>query len=179
MEVLVHGKQLEVPERVKEYAEKRLNKLDKYLSGLASLKVVLSMERTRAATQRAVVEATLSRNGTVLRGEERAADFFTAIDAVADIMHRQILRYKAKHQKREPTHKNAIVEETLPIPEEPGRIVREKRFQMRPMTADEALDQMELLGHNFFLFYNSATKQFNVLYRRRDGDYGLIEPEVQ
>jgi putative sigma-54 modulation protein len=107
---------------------------------------------------------------------------FASIDAVADKLHRQIARFKDKRARRG----RAVHGEELPVPEEEvelpedeeGAVVRVKRFLVRPMSEDEAIEQMELLGHDFFLFYNAATESMNVVYRRRDGNYGLLQPEL-
>ncbi len=132
------------------------------------------------------MEITLYDNkGAVLRGEERSSDLFAAIDAVVDTMYRQISRYKGKRIAR---YRHANAEEELmtapPIEEEAEggeeepQIVRVKRFAMAPMTPEEAIEQMELLGHSFFVFYNPDEGNINVIYRRRDGNYGLIIPEL-
>jgi len=128
-----------------------------------------------------VCQATLRANGTILRAEERSDDMFTSIDAVLDKMYRQIARYKGKRKNR---WRGAGAQvEPLPLeieeePEEESRIVRYKRFAMAPMNPEEAVEQMELLGHDFFVFYNADEGQINVLYRRKDSDYGVIQPEL-
>ena len=116
-------------------------------------------------------------HGTILRAEERTNDMFASIDAVLDKMYRQIARYKGKRQDRW----HAAAEE-LPIEEaieeHVGEIVRVKRFEVRPMTAEEAIEQMELLGHLFYVFLNANDNAINVLYKRGDGNYGLLQPEL-
>jgi putative sigma-54 modulation protein len=119
---------------------------------------------------------TLDANGTLLRAEEKAENLLVAIDKVVPVIDRQIERYKGKLYKKGktgPSIKAGLNEE--PAPE----VVRTKRFTMKPMSVEDAVDQMELLGHDFFLFYNSATKEYNLLYRRKDGNYSMIEPELQ
>ena len=117
-------------------------------------------------------------NGTILRAEERHSDMFAAIDAVRDKLQRQIKRFKEKQVRVKARAQAAAVEQEL-LPEEEvfPRIVRNKRFTVNAMTPEEAIEQMELLGHDFFVFYDSDASALNVLYRRRDGNYGLLQPE--
>ena len=121
---------------------------------------------------------TLGGDGTILRAEERSDDIFASIDAVLDKIHRQIARYKGKRRARGRRARG----EPIPIEEleeEAHSIVRVKQFSMIPMTQHEAIEQMELLGHDFFVFFNSEVEGINVLYRRKDGDYGLLQPELK
>jgi putative sigma-54 modulation protein len=178
MNVIVSGKNLEVSEGLKEYVEKKIGKLERKLPSLSEARVELTLEKTRNASQREVVQVTLRTNGTILRGEERASDFGTAVDIVAEKLEKQVERYKGKHYRGRAAR--AKIEETIEEPE-PNipYIARRKKFRTPPMTEDEAIEQMELLGHNFFLFINEKTKSLNVLYRREDDNYGLIEPETE
>jgi putative sigma-54 modulation protein len=156
---------------------------------LNQVDVDLSTENTRSANEREVAQITIRDNrGTILRAEERSNDIFTAVDAVIDKLYRQISRYRGKRQNKwRNSPDTASILEPLPIEEElealeeeegAERIVRYKRFTMRPMAAEEAIEQMELLGHDFFVFYNMDDDAVNVLYRRHDGDYGLLQPEL-
>ncbi len=185
MQMVIKGKNLEVPEPLRDYVQKKLGKLDRYLDNITSVTVELAREKTKSSQDRHVAQVTLLANGTILRGEEKADELHTAIDSVANVMHRQIVRYKEKLYSRGRTSAG----KPLPIEGEEGapleavnepsrRIVKMKQFSIKPMTVEEAVDQMELLGHDFFVFFNAATEQVNVLYRRDDGDYGLIEPEA-
>lgn len=178
MQLIISGKNLEVSDGLKNYVEKKVGKLDRYLPTLTEARVELALEKTKNAKQSQVVQVTLRTNGTILRGEERSSDFGAAIDTVVDKLHRQIERYKTKH-----AHPRTPVEpETAPTPPmTPAEvhIVRKKRFHILPMTEEEAIEQMELLGHNFFLFADRDDGKLNVVYRRNDGDYGLIEPEIK
>jgi putative sigma-54 modulation protein len=120
--------------------------------------------------------------GTILRAEERSSDLSASIDAVLDKMYRQVMRYKGKHYRGRPQVREAEepleeMEDLELFPDEPRHIVRIKRFPTPPMDEEEAIEQMELLGHDFFVFMNAESGEINVLYRRRDGDYGLIIPE--
>lgn len=183
MDLHISSHNLEVTEYLRQYIEKKIGKLDRYLPEITEARVDLSTENTRSAGELQVAQVTLRVNGTYIRGEERTHDIFASIDAVLDKLYRQIARYKGKRQDRW-KGKGAYQPEPLPIEleeleeeEEQGTIVRRKRFQMYPMDELEAIEQMELLGHNFFIFHNAETGEINVLYRRKDGDYGLIIPE--
>ena len=179
MQLIISGKNLEVSDGLKDYVEKKVGKLDHFLPALTEARVELALEKTKNVKQSQVVQVTLRTNGTILRGEERAADFGAAIDTVVDKLHRQIERYKSKHTHGR-THSERETPPAEPIPEmEPAHIVRKKHFHILPMTDEEAIEQMELLGHTFFLFADRQNGKLNVVYRRNDGDYGLIEPETK
>jgi putative sigma-54 modulation protein len=154
------------------------------MPNLSSVKVDLTTENTRSAVERQVAQITIRDDrGTILRAEERNSDIFAAIDAVIDKLYRQIERYRGKRKRkyRGPAEEYDMGE-PLPLDEpeiiddEPS-IVRMKRFALHPMSAEEAIDQMELLGHDFFVFFNTADDGINVIYKRRDGNYGLLQPE--
>jgi putative sigma-54 modulation protein len=179
MNVIVSGKNLEVSEGLKEYVEKKIGKLDRYLPTLNEARVEFALEKTKSANQREVVQVTLRANGTILRGEERAPDFGTAVDIVVEKLEKQIERYKGKHYRGRAQAERATPEEAETEEAEAPRIVRMKRFRTRPMTEEEAIEQMELLGHSFFVFTHRERGTINVLYRRNDGNYGLIEPEKE
>lgn len=182
MELFVKGKNVEVTDHLREYVQKKIGKLDRYLPTISEARVELSSEDTKAAQHRQVCQVTLRSNGVILRAEERSDDMFNAIDTVLDKMHRQIARYKGKRADR--WRGAGATAEPLPVEIEPESeeettdIVRRKRFAMAPMLPEEAIEQMELLGHDFFVFYNADEGAVNVLYRRRDGDYGLLQPEL-
>lgn len=179
MQLIISGKNLDVSDGLKDYVEKKVGKLDHFLPTLTEARVELALEKTKNVKQSQVVQVTLRTNGTILRGEERAADFGAAIDIVVDKLHRQIERYKSKHTHGRNAHSEREAPPTEPDTVEPTRIVRKKRFHILPMTDDEAIEQMELLGHNFFLYADRQNGKLNVVYRRNDGDYGLIEPETK
>lgn len=177
MQLIIKAKNIEMTEWLHEYVETKIGKLDRYLPTISEARVELSTEKVKSAQDRQVVQVTLRSNGTILRAEERTDDIFASIDAVSDKIHRQIARYKGKRRDRGRRGRG----EPLPIEEveEAHHIVRVKQFSMIPMTQDEAIEQMELLGHDFFVFFNSEVEGINVLYRRRDGDYGLLQPELK
>jgi putative sigma-54 modulation protein len=172
--------------------ETKVDKLDRYLPDINEARVEITQEKTKSVKDRNVVQITLRTHGNILRAEERSEAIYAAIDAVVDKIHRQIVRYKGKRQDRWQGQTNKdqkmLVEELIPtldeetmasIAEEQERkIVRTKSFLINPMNAEEAVDQMELLGHNFFVFFNTNTDRINVLYQRSDGDYGLLDPEL-
>ena len=177
MEISIFARNMEVPPRLREHVERKMGKLDRYLPSIDEARVDLAVEKTRSAANRQVAQLTVRVRGTILRAEERTNDMFASIDAVLDKMYRQIARYKGKRQDRW-----QIVVETPPL-EEPveeteGEIVRVKRFEVRPMAPEEAIEQMELLGHRFYLFLNADENAINVVYRRDDGNYGLLQPEL-
>jgi len=181
MDLKITGRGIEITDRLNDYVEKKIGRLDRYLPSITEARVELSVEGTRAAGDSQVCQVTVRVNGTILRAEERSDDMFTSIDAVLDKMYRQIARYKGKRKNR--WRGAGIQVEPLPLeieeePEEESRIVRYKRFAMAPMSPEEAVEQMELLGHDFFVFYNADEGQINVVYRRKDGDYGVIQPEL-
>ena len=179
MELTITGKNMEISERVREYVEKKAGRLDRYLGAIDDASLELTRESAKSADDRYIAQLTVRARGTILRSEERAADVFTAFDAVLDKMYRRIMRYKTRRRDRGRFQEEELM---LPIEEyeehEPRRIVRTKRFVVLPMDEEEAAEQMELLGHDFFLFLNANTGELNIIYRRKDGDYGLIEPEL-
>jgi putative sigma-54 modulation protein len=176
MEVSIFTRNMEMTPRLREYVEQKVDKLDRYLPWIDEARVELKVENARSANHRQVAQLTVRARGKILRAEEHTNDMFTSIDAVLDKMYRQIARYKGKRKDRW----HASVEE-LPIEEEAeeslGEIVRVKRFEVRPMSAEEAVEQMELLGHRFYVFVSAEENAVNVVYRRDDGNYGLLQPE--
>lgn len=179
MELVIKGKNMEISEAVKQYIDRKLGRLDRHLRTITEAEVAIAREMTKSRQHRYVVQVTLNSKGTLLRGEERGMDLFAAIDSVSDVLDRQIERYKGRlYHKGRGTSPLKAETSLAPETEQPGRVVKVKRFPVKPMDAEEAVEQMELLGHDFFLFFNSASGQFNVLYRRKGGDYGLIEPEL-
>jgi putative sigma-54 modulation protein len=189
VDINLHARDMGISPRLREYVEKKIGKLDRYLPNLREARVDLAEEKgARSANDRHVAQVTLSVRGMVLRAEERKDDIFAAVDAVLDKMQRQIERYKGKHRNKRgdgasPEMMAEMVEEPaeLPLEAEPtgGTVARRKRFALTPMNEAEAIEQMQLLGHdNFFVFYNAESNRVNVLYRRTTGDFGLIDPEI-
>jgi putative sigma-54 modulation protein len=176
MELNITAKNIELTATVRQLIENKLGKLGRHLPDIREYKVEISREKTRASQEHFVVQATIDSHGTLLRGVERGEDLPAAIKKVAAVIDRQIERYKGKlyEKGRGSSPKEELEEEPPPA----GRVVKVKRFALKPMSPAEAIDQMELLGHDFFLFFNADSEELNLLYRRHDGDYGLIEPEL-
>jgi len=175
---------MELTERINEYIDKKVGKLGRHINNVDETRVDLTYHKSaRSATDRYVAQITIRGKGFILRTEERADDMFPAIDAAVDKMQRQIERYKGKRQRGRVNGVSAAEVAREPVeneaPEEPELIVRRKTFTLTPMDEIEAIEQMKLLGHDeFFVFYNATTDAINVLYTRRDGTYGLIEPKL-
>ncbi len=176
MDVSIFTRKLEMTPQIREYAESKVERLDRYLPTIDEARLDLALEDTRSDEDRQVAQLTVWTGGTILRAEERTSDIFASIDAVLNKMYRQIARYKGKREDRWRAAAEALpIEE--PVEEEPqGEIVRVKRFEVRPMTPEEAIEQMELLGHHFFVFLNAEEGGINTVYKRRDGNYGLLQP---
>lgn len=184
LEVQVVGRNMEITDRLFDYVSKKAAKLDRYLSDLEEARVELAFVKSaRSAGDRQVAQVTVRGKGYLLRSEERSDDIYAAVDTALDKMQRQMERFKGKRQRGRGDGKTAaqVTAEKIPV-EEPERslIVRRKKFSLNPMDENEALDQMINLSHeDFFIFYNPATNSVNVLYRRREGNYGLIETEIR
>ncbi len=169
MKITYVGRHLSVPEDFKPIAESKLAKFDKFFRDEPTATVKLSAPKNRER-----VEVTIAAGGMFYRGEETAETFRNALDLAMEAIERQIRKNKTKLEKR--LRENVVSEiPEEPIDEEPT--IRLKEFELRPMTAEEAILQMNLLGHDFFLYSNSASGEVNVVYRRNDGDYGVIIPK--
>jgi len=184
LEVQIYGRNMEVNDRLYDYVAKKMSKLDRYLSDLEEARVELAFVKSaRSAGDRQVAQITVRGKGYLLRSEERSDDIFAAVDTALDKMQRQMERFKGKRQRGRGDGKTAAqVTTEKPVGEEVERIpiVRRKKFLLTPMDEVEALEQMANLSHeDFFVFFNQATNSVNVLYRRREGDYGLIETELR
>ena len=193
MELQIQGKNLELDGRTRDYIARKLNRLGRHLPDITMATVELERGNSRSQDGRVAAQITLDIDGTMLRGEDRAPNAMAAVDSVIDVMDRRLERYKSKAYRSEQAKKAGknVSIRMLEAPDVPpvqntdddevveaeGRVVRIKRFPIKPMTVDEAAFQMELLGHDFFMFLNSEADQHNLLYKRRDGDYGLIQPE--
>jgi putative sigma-54 modulation protein len=179
MELSIFTRKLDMTPRLRDYVEGKVGKLDRYLPTIDEARIDLEVEDTRSDEDRQVAQLTVWTRGTILRAEERTSDIFSSIDAVLDKMYRQIARYKGKRLNR--WHSSAAdlpLEQPMVEEESQPEIVRVKRFEVRPMTPEEAIEQMELLGHHFFVFLNAEEGTINTVYKRRDGNYGLLQPQV-
>lgn len=177
---IVAKNNLEVSETVQAYVEKKVAKLGRYLPTLNESKVEISREGAKLPDQRFIVQVTLDSNGVLIRAQEKSKDIRAAIDKVVNVLSKRIERYKGKLYDKKSrgvslTRQGAAIEEEEI--ETAKRVVKTKHFLVKPMPIDEAIHQMELLGHDFFLFIDADTDRLNLLYRRDDGNYGLIEPE--
>jgi putative sigma-54 modulation protein len=174
------GRNLEVTEALRNYVEKKMSRLDRYFDGAMEAKVVLSLAGSPHVEKKAKAEAQVNLPGGMVRVEEEDKDLYEAIDRMVDRLETQIKRYKERrfigrrHTTLGPQEPEALPRK--PEEEEGPQIVRVKRFEMKPMTPEDAVFQMEALGHDFFVFRNAETDEINVVYRRRDGNYGLIAP---
>jgi putative sigma-54 modulation protein len=176
MRIQLNARKLEVTPRLEEYVDKKVSKLARYLPDIQEIRVDLATQDTRSDADSQIAQLTMWVDGTMLRAEERAADIFAALDASVDKMQRQISRYKKRRQDRWQRNETILPDFEEEEEIEEGEIVRVKRFEVLPMVPEEAVEQMELLGHQFFVFLNAEEGGINVVYRRRDGDYGLIVP---
>ncbi len=176
---------IELSDRLKDYVTKKVEKLDRYLDTVEAAKVDLSyVKSARSANDRQVAQLTVRGKGVLLRAEERSDDIFASVDAVLEKIHRQMERFKGKHWRGRgdgrsvaKVTRKAVTEGPLASSAKP-LIARRKRFPVAPISEEEAVEQMAQLGHEeFFVFLNATTRRINVLYRRRDGSYGLLDPE--
>lgn len=174
MRFIISGKNIVVTEGLKSAVYEKIGKLERYFTPETEIHVTLSVEKDRQK-----IEITIPMKGNIVRAEQVSNDMYVSIDLVEEIIERQLRRYKNKivDQKQSAANLNqAFIEEEGPEDEE-IRIIRTKRFAMKPMDAEEACIQMELLGHNFFVFRSAETDEVNVVYKRKGNTYGLIEPE--
>jgi putative sigma-54 modulation protein len=188
MMVQVRGKGVVVTEALREYADKRLNKLEKHFQSLHAATVTETIQGRQHR-----VEVMLEGDGVKVRCEERGDDLYAAMDRVSDKLERQMRKFKDKAGEKCHVGKNAhhhygkhgeiaslktapMIDEISDVEPETGRITRHKRFEIKPISPGEAVEQMELLSHDFFVFENSESGEVNVLYRREDGNYGILEP---
>ena len=178
MRISITGKNLEISDYLRELVEKKVSKLERYFPADTEAQVTMAVEKSRH-----IVEVTIPYEGVIIRGEEVTGDMYASIDNVLDKLEKQIIRHRTKLEKNlrqgafrydEPVFGGSYDE----FDEEEGaHIVRVKKFAFKPMTEEEAMLQLEMLSHSFYVFTNSDTGATNVLYKRKDGNYGLIEPE--
>ena len=196
MDIQVHSRNVELNPEAHDYIRKKFDRLQRHLRRMSDAKIEVSRTSARAQADKIIVQMTVTAGGSTLRGQESGVNLFAAVDAVADVLDRQIRRLKGRGYRSAQARKAAgraaseadaaIAMEDLDFAddedeelyEQLGRVVRTKRFAMKPMSVEDAAMQMELLSHDFFLFYNTTSGEYNVVYRRSDGDYGVIEPEL-
>ena len=178
MRYIISGRNIEVTEGLRSAVEEKLGKLERYFVDSTEVHVTLSVEKDRQK-----IEVTIPMKGNIIRAEEVSSDMYVSIDLVEVIIERQLRKYKNKliQRKQSGNHFNPdfLVEEPAEAEEEEQiKIIRTKKFAIKPMDVEEACVQMELLGHNFFVFRNADTDEVNVVYKRKEHTYGLIEPEA-
>ncbi|WP_110931108.1 ribosome hibernation-promoting factor, HPF/YfiA family [Paenibacillus bouchesdurhonensis] len=182
MNFSIRGQQIEVTEALRDYVDKKLSRLDKYFEAPPTSEGYVTLSVVRGLH---TVEVTIPLTGVMLRAEDRSDDMYASIDAVVDKLERQIRKHKTKINRKfrqEGSLKSLFVENGASVAVDEAdnddlEVVRTKRFTMKPMDVEEAILQMNMVGHNFFVFSNIDTKELNVVYRRNDGKYGLIEQD--
>ena len=175
MEFNILGKNIEVTEGIREHVEDKLGKLEKYFAPETRVNVTLSVEKDRHK-----IEVTIPVKGNIIRSEQVSNDLYVSIDLVEEVIERQLKKYKNKIVSKERNagaFRQEYIEKDFADDDE-IKIIREKKFDIKPMYPEDACVQMELLGHSFFVFNNAETDQINVVYKRKGNTYGLIEPEV-
>lgn len=182
MNLIIKGKQFEVTDSIENYVRKKMMKLEKYFDQIIEAVATVSVQKNRH-----IFEVTLQAKRAIIRAEEESGDIYNSIDRVVDRLERQIIKYKEKLYSKfsNEYNKNKTVEineiegsEVSSQVEADRKIVKTKRFVLKPMSPEEASLQMDLLGHTFFVFSNGESGQINVIYKRKDGNFGLIEPEM-
>ena len=174
MKFIILGKNIEVTEGLKTAVQDKIGKLEKYFTEETEVHVTLSVEKDRQK-----IEVTIPMKGNIIRSEQVSSDMYVSIDLVEEIIERQLKKYKTKLTDRQQSagfFKQEYLEKDF-MDEEDVQITRTKKFDIKPMYPEDACVQMELLGHNFFVFCNAETDQVNVVYKRKGNTYGLIEPE--
>lgn len=175
MRFIIVGRNIEVTDGLREAVEEKLGKLDRFFAPDTEVKVTLSVEKERQK-----IEVTIPVKGNIIRSEQVSNDMYVSIDLVEEIIERQLKRYKNKlidKQQDAAAFAQEYIDKEFTDDDADVKIIRTKRFDIKPMDPEEACVQMELLGHNFYVFFNSETEQINVVYKRKGNTYGLIEPE--
>lgn len=189
MQLTVHGRNVEVNDWIRGYVEKKVDRLERYLPQMKEIRAELTQRDTRSADDRYTAQITVWAGGQILRAEESTSDIFASIDATIDKMAKQVRRFKGRRydNKRrasaaismEAEMRDAVIApDEEEIEETQGQIIRRKEFTLEPMNEEEAVEQMELLGHDFYVFFNPDVNAINVIYRRRDDNYGLLQPRA-
>jgi len=176
MKVNIYGKNMQLTEALKEATIKKVKRLDKFFQQDVEAKVVLSIEKKDQK-----VEVTIPFNGRIARVEEYSDDMYNSIDEAVESLEQQIRKYKTKLQDKRQSSESIKFENVEPLDDEDTsefKVVKTKRFAIKPMNIEEAILQMDLLKHNFFVFLNADSEEVNVVYKRKDNNYGLIEPEL-
>lgn len=194
MQVTVTGRNIELTPALKDYLTEKLQRAQKHFDHRLDCTALLSVAKNPSIAKSQKAEITIKVNGNVIRGEESTENMYASIDLVADKIERQLRKYKTRHYTKTGKPKDyredeapdvsaeedsdMVINKELALEDISPKIVRSKRFPLKPMLPEEACKHMDLLGHDFFMFINSETNQVNTVYHRRDGNYGLIEPEA-
>ena len=197
MLVTVTGRNIELTPALKEYLTEKLQRAQKHFDHRLDCTALLSVAKNPSIAKSQKAEITIKVNGNVIRGEEATENMYASIDLVADKIERQLRKYKTRHYTKTGKAKDYSEDDSAEVTDDDDlepinfavnakdgaedirpKIVRSKRFPLKPMMADEACKHMDLLGHDFFMFINSESNHVNTVYHRRDGNYGLIEPEA-
>ncbi|MFC4452851.1 ribosome hibernation-promoting factor, HPF/YfiA family [Deinococcus sonorensis] len=179
------GRNVEVTEALRDYVESKLTRLDRFSPQITDARVTLTVRDVRDADRRNRVEVQLNVPHGIIRAEEHHSDMYAAIDRASDVLERQLRKFKTRYLKQRELDTEAVPDSVVAVADSSGddvaefrpEIVRQKRFAMRPMTPEDAAAQMEALGHDFYVFMSSISDSCAVVYRRKDGHYGLIEPK--
>lgn len=189
MKVTIEGKNIELTDAIKDHVNDKLERLSKHYEQIIKgheVKVKLSVEKNPRISKSNKAEVTIFLDGRIIRSEEMSVDMYNSIDTVAHKLDRQIKKYKTKvyrsYQHKERPHVNPKSEGMLldsddESAEKEAKIIKTKKFQLHPMTAEEAIEHLDLIGHDFYMFINADTKVINTVYLRKDGEYGHIEPK--
>jgi putative sigma-54 modulation protein len=180
MDLQITGKNLKIQPDIRERIEKKTSKLDKHLPNIMEANFEITEEHTKSPQQRFVVQITLNSAGTILRAEERSSNLVTAIDRAVEVMDRQVEHFKGRLYEKGRTvsiRQEFANEREKELAATSSRISKVKQFKLQPMTPEEAIDRMLLLDHDFFLFINSDTDRLNLVYRRRNDSFGLIDTQ--
>ena len=175
MKFIISGKNIDVTDGLKIAIQEKLGKLERYFTPDTEVHVTLSVEKERQK-----IEVTIPVKGNIIRSEQVSSDMYVSIDLVEEVIERQLRKYKTKiinKQQEAGNFQKTFIEDDF-MEDEEVKIIRTKRFGIKPMYPEDACVQMELLGHNFFVFFNAETEQVNVVYKRKGNTYGLIEPEL-
>ncbi len=176
MKFVIVGKNIDVTEGLRSAVEDKIGKLERYFNSETEVHVTLSVEKERQK-----IEVTIPVKGSIIRSEQVSNDMYVSVDLAAEVIERQLKKYKNKfradQQAGAASLRTDFIEKDIEVEDEEVRIVRTKKFDIKPMYAEDACVQMELLGHDFFVFCNAETDEVNVVYKRKGNTYGLIEPE--
>ena len=189
MKLVIHGRNIEITDAIREYVHQKIEKAVNHFQNIThEVDVHLSVARNPRINPNQSAEVTIFANGNVIRAEESSENLYASVDLVADKITRQLRKYKEKKYKNKKNHSHPEREIISPeevvvadligdrTPELPNEVVRTKYFAMQPMTVNEALDHLQMVGHDFYMFLNSATNEINVIYERNHGGYGVIHP---